>query len=717
MSEEHVEESRPPGTVASESYGRQPTSATEKLVASPVVPLTDSYEAPLALEHSGSKTLADPESTFEDSERNQTASRVDTSLLNTADPERIQSSSMSGRSSPHTKDSQTTLLSNPNDLLLYSTESERIHAPLDLQGPERSNSLTPVELSSPRIRFETTDILPLNGEDSETGKCLKPIPNNSPNGRVSKPSDLKGNAQTSESVPGERYHTESILDRQDHYTFLSDSSDHPESIFDTTERLESVLDRLDCTEIILEGPDHPQPISKGQDQTDPVSKELDPSEHNSARGNYPKAIPDKQSRSESIKSHEILKGRDQLPQAHREARLHRLRWRSLKTRALVSEKRTELSQLRSEMSDADAEFIKLSRERLIHGSHDDSALLASLKKLQDTRDTYGPVEEAYNTLEEQLDREEYELAELEKKMIKNGVPILESNDSDLESQSISSDEGDSENLDIITEQQNPLYKEYMSRLGDANLLHEAYSHLLSEHDILLQALEASQRYGRELPAEDQTTLAKFYAKDTKMSEELRKIDADVGRLRLECIRNGLLAEEEGDENDILRTSDGVVGPEQAEYNKYPRLLERPGEGEDEKSSKALLSEFKSGDTGDRITRWLLHKLRSSCSEVELLKRFTPGLDHTVDTDKWQEEVLYFWYIDSANLPPSAYELEPTLTAFPSTRLTDPNKASPKPFAEKEFIQVVVRSSSLSRSLEFGMWLKLARMKERSEVTM
>ena len=305
-------------------------------------------------------------------------------------------------------------------------------------------------------------------------------------------------------------------------------------------------------------------------------------------------------------------------------------------------------------------------------------------------------------------------------MFKNGVPIPESHDSDLESQSDSSDESDSENLEIIAEQQDPLLKEFMSRLGDASLRREAYAYLRSGHDNLLEALEVSQRYGRELLEEDQTTLAKFYAKEAKMSEELRQIDADVDRLRLECIRKGLLkgllAEDEGDKNDILRTSDGVVGPEQAEYNKYPLLLERPGEDEDERRSKELLSEFRSGDTGDRITRWLLHKLRSSCSEVELLKRFTPGLDRTVDTNKWQEEVLYFWFIDSANLPPSAYELEPTFTAISSTRLTDPNKAPPKLFGEKHFIQLVVRSSSLSRSLEFGMWLKLVHLKRRSAVT-
>ena len=289
------------------------------------------------------------ETAVEDSERNQIALRL-AAIPNIADPERIQSSSMSDRSPVHIEGPEITSLSKPNDFPLYSTESERVNSPLDLQSPKRSNSPAPVEVSSPRSRFETTDILPLNGENPETGNSSKTIPetgnspkfiqDNSPNGHMSVPSDLIGNIPVSESVRDEQHHPESILDRQDNLTSLSDSSDPPESVFDITENLESVLDGLDYPEIVPEEPDYPQPISK----------EPDSLEHISDGQNFPNAIPDVQSRSESIKSHETVKGRDQQPQVRREAKLHRFRWRSLKTRARVSEKRTELRQARSEMS-------------------------------------------------------------------------------------------------------------------------------------------------------------------------------------------------------------------------------------------------------------------------------------------------------------------------------------------------------------------------------
>jgi hypothetical protein len=560
-------------------------------------------------------------------------------------------------------------------------------------------------------------------------------------------------------------HLQTSSDSQDQQPALAALSSHQQSIFNPTERQEPVLVTQDHSELSPDKPDNPEHITQQWDDREPIRysehqksilvapnppglisdeqshQEFMPEERgqcglvleekrhisSTTKGpdspgkfsgfpNYPTAISDTQSRSESIKSHGFNKSRDQQPPYHREARLHRLRWRSLKTRALISEKRTGLRRLRNKMSDADADFVKLCRQRWLNGSQDELALKAGFEKLQATRNGYGPLEEEYNMLEERLDREEFELAELEEKMLKNSTPVSASQDTDLELQSSSSDESDSETSEAMKEQQNPLYKEFMSRLGDAGIHREAYSYLLFEHENLLEAEEVSQRYGREFPIKDQIALAKFDAREAKMLEEQREIDTDLERLRQECIRTGLLPGETSEEIDILQTSDGSVDPEPAEYYTFSQLLDQPGEIEDEKRSKELLTQFKSGDTGDRITRWLLHKLRSSCSEVELLARFTDGLDRTVDTRKWQEEVLYFWFLDSAILPPSAYELDPTVTAVPSPTLTDLSKVQHKLFGEKHFIELVVRSSSLSSALEFGMLLKIARMKGRSAVT-
>jgi hypothetical protein len=425
---------------------------------------------------------------------------------------------------------------------------------------------------------------------------------------------------------------------------------------------------------------------------------------------------------------EKLTNGDQRQRLRYEAKLHRLYSRTLQTRALVYQKRSELRYLRAEISTADEDFMKLLRERRTQDKPNDLALEGCLRKLQDAREHYGPLEDAYNELEKRLDREEYEITKVENRILKSGVPKPGNHDSDLDSLSSSSDEEHLEILEGIGEGEpnHPLYKEYLSRQGDGDLCREAHLNLVIEYENLLEAEEVRQRHGKEVRLENQTKLAKFPAAEAKILEELKKIEADVERLRVECIREGLFgeAEDEGEsdsvsiseESDILKTSNGTVSLEQTEYNKYPLLLQQPDE--DDKFSRYLISGFKQDNTGDRITKWLLHKLRSSCSEVELLARYSEGLGPPMDTEKWEQEVLEFWFVDSANLPPSAYQLEPTLTASPPSAFTDPNKVATTRFGDAHLIQLVIRSSSLSRKLEleFSLWLRLARIKGKSAMT-
>lgn len=411
--------------------------------------------------------------------------------------------------------------------------------------------------------------------------------------------------------------------------------------------------------------------------------------------------------------------RDQQRRARQEEKLHSLHSRNLRTRGLVNERRSQLRQSRSKISAADEDFMKLVRERRTQDCHGDSALEACFKKLQATRDEYGPLEETYDALEERLDREEYEVTQLEEQLLTRG---LSNRESDLDSDKCSSDSDDSENLVVIGEPHHPLYEQYLSRLGDADLCHETHSDLLIERENLLDAQQLRQRVGKELQPQDQMRLANFPVEEAKILEELRHIEEDVERLRLECLQAGLLGEDEGeerykevegDEIDILKISHGAVNSGEADYNKYQLLLQQPGKAGDEKEIQSLISQFRQGDPGDRITRWLLHKLRLSFSEVELLSRFSEELGRTADIEKWQEEVLEFWFVDSANLPPSAYEVEPTLTAFPLSLLTDCDKVSPTRFGDAQLIQLVIRSSALSWRLEFGLWLKLAGRKRKS----
>lgn len=147
----------------------------------------------------------------------------------------------------------------------------------------------------------------------------------------------------------------------------------------------------------------------------------------------------------------------------------------------------------------------------------------------------------------------------------------------------------------------------------------------------------------------------------------------------------------------------------------PAGLEKPEEKEEENKSKVLSTDFKLGDVDDRILCWLSHKLRLSGLEVELLRRLTDGLDSSAAPEKWQEQVLKFWVCDPANLLAPACEIEPTLTAFPRSPFKDPKKIS-YDFIDLQPVQLAIRNRASSQKLDFGMRLKLIRMKGKSAMT-
>ncbi|KAK0635701.1 hypothetical protein B0T17DRAFT_612525 [Bombardia bombarda] len=61
------------------------------------------------------------------------------------------------------------------------------------------------------------------------------------------------------------------------------------------------------------------------------------------------------------------------------------------------------------------------------------------------------------------------------------------------------------------------------------------------------------------------------------------------------------------------------------------------------------------NTPDYISEWLVHKLRTSPLEAELLFSICEGLFKITDRHKWQEQVLQHWQSDGANSFPHGFE--------------------------------------------------------------
>ncbi|KAI1126776.1 hypothetical protein F5Y10DRAFT_204483 [Nemania abortiva] len=84
----------------------------------------------------------------------------------------------------------------------------------------------------------------------------------------------------------------------------------------------------------------------------------------------------------------------------------------------------------------------------------------------------------------------------------------------------------------------------------------------------------------------------------------------------------------------------------------------------EANMHTLLSDAQSEEKNEYINRWLLHKLHHSAMEAELLWTTFRSRLKILDIDRWQHDVLYFWWRD-----------EPANVAPVSTRDNGTDKAS------------------------------------------
>jgi hypothetical protein len=445
------------------------------------------------------------------------------------------------------------------------------------------------------------------------------------------------------------------------------------------------------------------------------------------------SLDDDQSPLDIHSSKETVEDKDKTPQRHarrkrKDASLRSLLWRSLKTRASYAQKRSELKESRLVMSAAEERLMKFVREMRIHNSntYGQDQFEEYFKALQDARNAYGPIEESVEAAEDQLDKEEYEITQLQEQISAQASPLSPHLTSDISS--LLSDDSDSV-LYSPERPHDPLYDDYLSRMGDADLLREEYSELVLEHDRLQESHKRNQKFGLELLPEDQTTLAEFHTRQADLLEQIRIVEADIKRLRILCVQQGLLDEEvseeeaykgvaesedehlseENGDTDILKDISGQVN----EYSRFSLLLDRPCHHEDEKESKLLLTGFKDKDPGDRITRWLLHKVRASCSEVELLHRLqNEELNLPSDnTEQWQADVLGCWFSDPMNFPPSKFTVRASHTERDIT---------PSPFVDKLTFPVdsnladkVMESKDISINhhiailrLDFGLQLRV-----------
>ncbi|KUJ10756.1 uncharacterized protein LY89DRAFT_250173 [Mollisia scopiformis] len=234
-------------------------------------------------------------------------------------------------------------------------------------------------------------------------------------------------------------------------------------------------------------------------------------------------------------------------------KLRSLRKNELGVRSSLQAQRTVLQEKEAAKQVADNDFMKLARENPPLESQRD--LLESHARLQQTRNDYGPALVECVQREEALDVVEWEMGRLEDQLYVILFGEIQE-DTNLASNFfptetiVGSASTPSPWLGLVAGVQDrfqPLHTQYLSRQGDMDLAKERLGNLEQEAEDLYARQEYLQRLGHDLSPELSEALREIPSREAQIRSEMADIEADVDRLRQECLDEGIDLDGESDD--------------------------------------------------------------------------------------------------------------------------------------------------------------------------
>jgi hypothetical protein len=334
--------------------------------------------------------------------------------------------------------------------------------------------------------------------------------------------------------------------------------------------------------------------------------------------------------------------------------LGQLRLSTLQTRVKAHEMRNALRRERSETTDADVRFMTALQSFMSQTqSKLPDRLLQLYEDCQTTRETYLPLEDDYNATENKLDRQEYELGNVERRFYARLDGEAAGSYSEPEGSMVF---GDSDGLAQSTPSVGTFSEyparliEYFSRIGDSNIVRERLENLRGHRAALVEEQSTREAFHLSLDLEAQAFLQNFEQSHTLMQNKLAHIEADVDRLKVLCQEEGLL----DPEGEIARTGDDPdLRLELVEPNRHPLLAL-------DSDQDLRFSNISPSPTGNRlskskfINKWLLGGLRGSLREIRRLKSMPELQDMDIDPETLKSLVIAWWPKDVAATGTSSF---------------------------------------------------------------
>lgn len=313
----------------------------------------------------------------------------------------------------------------------------------------------------------------------------------------------------------------------------------------------------------------------------------------------------------------------------------------LDRRYQVQEFRSSLRHEREALNARDAKAVQKVRAAVTSGDlKEREPLLGLVEELQDSRDSLLPKEDDYDRLEDLLNREEWELKEMERALFNPNVSaqisLLDNDDvmwfeNNLEQETMSAST-QSGRVD-----ESPPMARYLSRKGDAELLREQLVEMEAEQAQLAEEEQIRAQVGLSLDADSRAILEGFEKHRDALRREIKHVEEDISRLQDVLTNKDVvffsinrfhenspeassrsITELLSQDNSYATDTEGVTTDTEP-LSQDPLLLSY------EESCQHDFVETSDENTTDDIStpryvsRWLLHILRKSIPEIQRYK--------------------------------------------------------------------------------------------------
>jgi hypothetical protein len=355
-------------------------------------------------------------------------------------------------------------------------------------------------------------------------------------------------------------------------------------------------------------------------------------------------------------------------------KIQRLRESTWSQRSKIHELRTVLREKQRAKSTADDKYlqhVRVSNVGINHANSDDPKQQETLKALalecERARDEYGPLEDDCNWLEDQLGRDEFELTKLEEKLFSHMNNPQDFKMEEAISEADSPAPSAYSDSDVGQDPHHPLVSKFLSKMGDVDILEERLTYLVEEKYSLDSEKQTRQLVEQDLAPDDQEILDNYDDAYVKLARQIEEARNQAETLKQECLKEGLV-DANGNPADFEKLErqtfmgDVEAGSEKSEYVKFPALIPRPGIQEVKFYDAGPNPEEFSNSAGDHVNQWLLHQLRSSPLQVNMLVGIFEARFGRIKDERWQIDVITFWYVDGARKGASRYRVYPSENA-------------------------------------------------------